>query len=210
MRRALGPLSVRTRLTVWYSGILLATLLVISGLSYAMIRWSLLQDLDGSLRLVGEVIGDTGYATAGPAPGAGPEATVRALLGPELYDKFFQLRTPEGDLGGGSAALHNRVLPLSERARRAAARGEPTFETVELAPRERVRLLTMPVVRDGQVAQLLQVGISLHRAERTLGRYLETLLALIPLSLGLAMGGGAMTARAARCRGRRAGSGRRT
>ncbi len=197
MRLALGPLSVRTRLTVWYSGVLLATLLVISGLSYAMVRWSLLQDLDASLRLVGELIRDTGYSATEPTPGSGAEATVRELLGPEFYDKFFQLRSPEGAPGARSTQLHNRVLPLSEEARRNAARGRPTFETVEVGPRERVRLLTMPIMRDGQLAQLVQVGISLHRAEQTLDRYLETLLGLIPLSLGLAMAGGVMIARAA-------------
>jgi heavy metal sensor kinase len=73
----------------------------------------------------------------------------------------------------------------------------PTFETVQLGTREPVRLLTMPIVRDGQVAQLVQVGISLHRSRRTLTRYLETLLTLIPLGLGLAIVGGAGIARAA-------------
>src|SRR2546426_9317660 len=42
-----------------------------------------------------------------------------------------------------------------------------------------------------------QVGIPLERAERTLGRYLETLLVLIPLGLALAAAGGAVIARTA-------------
>jgi heavy metal sensor kinase len=194
VRRALGPLSIRTRLTVWYSGILLATLLVTSGLSYAVVRWSLLQDVDASLSLVGGVIRDSGYATA---PGLEREAAIREILGPEFYDELFQLRSPEGHPGAGSRQLHNRVLPLSEYAHQAAARGQTTLETVELEPGERVRLLTMPVLGGGQLVQLVQVGISLRRTERTLGRCLKMLLALIPLSLGLAMVGGAVTARAA-------------
>src|SRR5213078_305596 len=48
------------------------------------------------------------------------------------------------------------------------------------------RLLTLPITRDGQLVQLVQVGIPLHRAQRTLGRYVETLLVLIPLGLALA------------------------
>src|SRR2546426_10576734 len=54
---------------------------------------------------------------------------------------------------------------------------------------------TLPITRDGQLVQLVQVGMPLERAQRTLGRYLETLLVLIPLGLTLAAAGGAVIAR---------------
>ena len=43
------PLSIRTRLTLWYTAILLTILAVISGLSYTLLRSRLIQDLDTSL-----------------------------------------------------------------------------------------------------------------------------------------------------------------
>ena len=43
------PLSIRVRLTLWYTGLLLGILLLISGLSYSMLRRSISQDLDASL-----------------------------------------------------------------------------------------------------------------------------------------------------------------
>src|SRR5207245_7236370 len=119
----------------------------------------------------------------------------REILGPEFYDKFFQLVDPEGRPGARSTHLREETLPLSAQARRDAARGEPTFETVRLATGEPVRLLTLPITRDGQLVQLVQVGMLLERAQRTLGRYLETLLVLIPLGLTLAAAGGAVIAR---------------
>lgn len=195
MKVAFGPLPVRTRLTLWYTGVLLVILLVVSVLSYAMLRWSLMQDLDVSLRLVAQVIRDTGYS--GSPDETSAAATVRDILGPEFYDKFFQLRDPQGAASPRSTHPRDRTLPLSEAARQNAARGVPTFETVELAPGERVRLLTMPVGGNGQVTQIVQVGILLHRTERTLRRYLEALLTLIPLGVGLAFAGGAWIARAA-------------
>ncbi len=191
-----GPISIRARLTLWYTGVLLAILLVISGLSYAMVRRSLLQDLDASLRLVAQVIRDTGYSTPGVPADPATEAAVREILGPDYYDKFFQLRDPAGGPGARQAALRGRPLPLSAAARDSATRGVPTLETVELNRKERARVLTMPIVRDGQLAQIIQVGISLHRVEQTLGRYLETLFTLVPLGVGLAVVGGAWIARA--------------
>ena len=191
-RRGL-PLSVRLRLTLWYTAILLGILVVISGLSYSLLRWSLVQDLDTSLRAVGQVIRDTGWSGPG---GTSAEALLRDLLGPEFHDKFFQLADPEGRPGAHSAQLRDR-LPLSPRARQRAAAGDETYETVRLAAGARVRLLTMPVDRGGRLVRLIQVGMPLDRAERALGRYLETLLVLIPLGVGLAAAGGAVVARRA-------------
>jgi two-component system OmpR family sensor kinase len=191
------PLSIRTRLTLWYTAILLSILAVISGLSYSLLRSRLIQDLDTSLLAVGQVVRDTGWAGSGVTLGAGPESTLREILGPEFYDKFFQLVDPEGRPRERSTHLRAETPPLSADARRNAAKGERTLETVGLATGERVRLLTLPITRDGRLVQLVQVGIPLERAQRTLDRYVETLLVLIPLGLILAAAGGAAIARTA-------------
>jgi heavy metal sensor kinase len=197
MTRRLRPLSVRVRLTLWYSAVLLAILVVTSALSYSLLRSRLVQDLDASLLAVAQVIGDTGYPGPGAAPAAGPESLLRDILGPEFYDKFFQLVDPEGRPGARSTHLRGEALPLSPKARANAARGRRTFETVHLAAGGPARLLTLPIQRGGQLVQLVQVGIPLDRAERALGRYLDTLLVLVPLGLVLAAAGGAAIARGA-------------
>jgi heavy metal sensor kinase len=188
------PFTVRTRLTLWYASLLLAILLVVSGLSYALLRRSLLRDVDGSLQIFAHVVRDTGYARAGQV---GSEAAVYELLGLEFYDRFFLLRDPKGTPRAGSSQLRGRSMPLSEAAGRNAAEGRSTFETVQLAAGESVRLLTMPIARDGRLVQLVQVGTQLQDTEQTLVRYLETLLVLVPVGLALAAAGGAAIADAA-------------
>ncbi len=192
-----ATLSIRTRLTLWYTVILMAIIVTTSGLSYSLLRWSLIQDLDASLLTVGQVVRDTGYAGSGAALGAGPESALRDILGPEFYDKFFQLLDPEGRPGARSTHLRGQALPLSAEVRRNAVRGKRTFETVRLATGEPVRLLTLPVNPGGQLVQLVQVGISFARVERALSRYVETLFVLVPLGLALAAAGGAVIARTA-------------
>jgi two-component system OmpR family sensor kinase len=189
------PLSVRTRLTLWYSAILLGILVLISALSYSVLRWSLYQDLDASLLTVAQVIRDTGYpGESGGAPGD-PEAALRELLGPDFYDKFFRLLDPEGRPAPPS--FRGEALPLSALARANALSGHRTIETVRAAGQDSVRLLTMPIVRRGQVAQIVQVGMSLRRAQSALERLLEALVVLIPLGVALAAAGGAIIARIA-------------
>jgi heavy metal sensor kinase len=186
--------TVGVRLTLWYASILLAILLIVSGLSYAFLRRSLMQDVDASLQIVSQVVRDTGYSPTGEG-WSGPEAAVRDLLGPQFYDAFFRLVDPHGGPGPASSPPGSHPLPLSETARRNAAEGRPTFETVRFATGEPIRLLTMPILRDGRV-QLVQVGTSLRDTEQTLVRYLETLLVLVPLGLVLATAGGMVIARA--------------
>jgi heavy metal sensor kinase len=188
------PLSVRTKLTLWYSGVLLAILVAIGALSYSWLSFGLQQDLDASLLTVAQVIKDTGSSEQAPGES---EALLRQLLGPELYDKFVQLLDPEGRPHGPRDGRRTDVLPLSPAARARAARGQHTIETVAVGGAEPVRLLTLPVVRDGRVTEIIQVGMALRRTRAVRDRYFDTLIVLIPLGVGLAALGGAVIARVA-------------
>lgn len=195
MSRWARRLSVRARLTIWYSGVLLTILLLVSALSYSLLRRSLVRDLDASLLIMAEVIRDTGYSETDL--GTRTEAELREILGPEFYDKMFQFADTEGHAAARSAQLKERLLPLSRHARSRAVKGERTFETVELPGGEPVRLLTMPVMEESRPVRFIQVGIAFERVDRTLGRYLETLLVVVPLGVALAATGGAILARSA-------------
>ncbi len=190
----LSRLSVRTRLTLWYSAVLLAIVVTIGALSYSWLRFGLLQDLDASLLTVAQVVKDV---DAPARAGGDHEALLRELLGPELYDKFFQLLDPEGRPRVTAPARRPYALPLSPAARARVARGQNTFETVTPADAEPVRILTMPIVREGRVVEIVQVGMLLRRAQATLDRYVDTLTVLIPIGVGLAALGGAIIAQVA-------------
>jgi len=190
------PLTLRTRLTLWYTGVLVAILLVVSALSYSLLRWSVLHDVDQSLVTTAQVVREASEEVAASTVIPGPEAALRELLGPEFYDKFFQLMDPEGHPRARSRLRRHGMLPLSPQARANAARGRPTFETRDLGEGP-ARLLTVPVVRGGRVVEIVQVGMSLEAAEHTLSRYLTILLVLVPVAAVLAAGGGLLLARRA-------------
>jgi two-component system OmpR family sensor kinase len=166
-------------------------------LSYSVLRWSLVQDLDASLLTVAQVLRDTGGSVPGSPDEGETEAMLRDLLGPDFYDKFFQLFDPEGHPEAGTPRRHPQAFPLSSLARANAARGLQTFETIVTRGTDDVRLLTMPIMRGGRIVQIVQVGMPLQRAQRALRRYLDTLVVLIPLGVGLAAIGGAIIARTA-------------
>src|SRR5215467_261594 len=168
----MGPLSIRARLTLWYSGVVVAILMLVSVAAYSLLRWHLFNDLDASLFTVAGVLRDVPPADpAAPLP-LDPEGRVR------------------------SRALRPG-LPLSREARFNALHGAPTIETVSLTTGEQARLLTMPVVRGGRVVDLVQVAMPLRRTHRTLIRYVETLAVLVPLGVVLSAVGGWLLARRA-------------
>jgi heavy metal sensor kinase len=185
-------LSIRTRLTLWYTVVLLAIVLVISAFSYFMLRRSLIRDADVQLAMVGQVVRDAGIGEAKRS-----EVELHQILGPEFFDIFFRVTGLEGQEEGGSAALRGRPLPLSVEARERGRDGESTFETVALPGREslRVRLLTIPLGREP--ARFIQVGVAFDEIDHALIGYLETLGIMVPLGLGLAAIGGALLARSA-------------
>jgi heavy metal sensor kinase len=188
------PLSIRARLTLWYTGVVVLILLLVSVAAYSLLRWHLYNDLDASLFTVAGVLRE-----APPADPTAPlppdlEPLVRGFLGPEFADALMQLLDPEGRLR--SRALRP-ALPLSYQARVNALRGEPTLETVQLTAGDEARLLTMPVVRGGRIVDLVQVAMPLRRTRQTLLRYVETLLVLVPLGAVLSAAGGWLLARRA-------------
>jgi heavy metal sensor kinase len=189
--------TIRTRLTFWYTGLLLAILAAIGTVSYRILAWSLARDLDASLVAVAEVIQASGRSRTGLLSEPDAEAVLREILGSALFDKFFQLLDPDGQPGPRSGRLRKSPLPLSVEARRNATHGLRTLETVTLASGEPVRLVTIPALRDGRPVELVQVGMSMTRMEDTLRRYLQVLLALVPVGVGLAAVGGAFIARKA-------------
>ena len=189
-RRPRLPLSIHTRLTLWYAGAMLIILVLISGGSYSLLAWSMDQDVDRSLLTVADVVRDT---TRGPDSLEATERWLREVLDPD--HRLFQLYGPDGDLRVKSSRLKSELV-LSPTARSNIAQGRPTFETVNLGGRW-VRVVTVPVRRGERLVEVVQVAASLRPTAQTLQRWLETLLILVPLGAGLAAAGGYIMARTA-------------
>jgi len=188
----LAPTSIKTRLALWYTTVLFLILVVISGLSYSLLARALVDDVDRSLLSVAKSIRD--------AAGHGPDA-IRAVAASASLDsgygkQFVQIVDAHGERTYASPRLESVPLKVSAAARRNAATGDRTFETTTLG-QERVRLVTLPVIRNGKPGELIEAGVSLARTHQTLVRYAETLLVLVPLGLGLGVAGGTVMARAA-------------
>ena len=187
------PLSIRARLTLWYGGVLLVILAVVSVLSYSFLRWSLLQQVDASLASVAQIVRETDERGAG---GSEVDRAIRELLGPGFSDRYYQFLDPEGHsrFRSGPPAV---TLPLSPEARVNAAQGRRTFETLDDPRGGPIRLLTVPVLREGRRVEIIQVSAPLAQLYDALSGYLTSLLTLVPVAVALAATGGFVVTRRA-------------
>jgi signal transduction histidine kinase len=193
----MNRLSIRARLTLWYTGILAATLILLGAASYGLLMRGLWQDVDATLERVAKALSQTAMAPATDFFPSDLDEVLRRFFGPNLVDKWYQILDPRGHLDTRWPRFRGEPLHVSPEALRNAAQGSATFETVPGRARYPVRILTAPVMRGGQVVSVLQVGMSLEGLHMARRQFLGTLATLFPLALVLAASGGWLLARRA-------------
>jgi heavy metal sensor kinase len=193
----MGRASVRTRLALWYAGVLAATLVLLGGLAYVILEQGLHRDVDQSLMAVARSAADWAARREGNPGQPSIEDLVRELFGASPFERFLQLLDPGGHPLAMSPNIAGRRLPPSEEALTNATLGLPTYETVDLGERHPVRLLTYPVMDRRRVVQLVRVAISLEGVNTALRNFLLAAAALLPVGTLLAGTGGYLLARRA-------------
>jgi len=180
---------LRVRLTLWYGTALAAILVVFGGVLYAMLAHGLRDQVDRSLDEAASVA-----VRALEQHRVGPFLPFEdlAVEFPELavLDKSFQIFSPAGKVTIQSPNLGRLDIPLSRTALEAALSGRATFESARFLDGSSFRLLSVPIILDGALVNIIQVGTSLRSVEEMLHRLLLVLLVSLPAALAVALGGG--------------------
>jgi two-component system OmpR family sensor kinase len=180
---------LRLRLTLWYGTALAMILIVFGGALYAVLAHGLRDQVDRSLK-----------ETASVAVRALEQHRVGSFLPfedlaaefPELavLDKSFQIFSPAGKVTIQSPNLSRLDIPLSRTALEGALNGRATSESARFRDGSSFRLLSVPILLDGALVNIIQVGTSLRPVEEMLQRLLLVLLVSLPAALAVALGGG--------------------
>lgn len=164
----LPPASLRLRLTVWYTAVLAATVLIFGLALYLLLVRTLSQE---SYQVTVGVAQDlTRTVQVLDAPPRGPLRVVlpRANVfgAPATFVQVADTRT--GRVVARSATLGTQTLPFLARAVAAARRDQPTIDT--LGRINRLHLYSEPLRYRGRVVGVIQVGNSLSSDDRLLDR----------------------------------------
>lgn len=182
--------SIRTRLTLWYTGLLTLTLLLLGSVTYSLMVSSLSRDIDTTLEKTASVLSQHARREAEAFVPPAIDEIFRRFFGVSPFDRYFEMRDPLGRRDPRMQRRSDQSLPLSPEARANAKRGLPTWETVDGLGDYPVRLFTQPVMQSGRLVNLIQVGFSLQSFHETRRHFLRILALVFPIALILAGGGG--------------------
>lgn len=172
-------LPVRWRLTLWYAALFALVLALSGGVLFFGLRERLNASFDEQLRDQAAVILAT-VRIEGETP------TLQATPGGEQEGEYL-LRLLDGNgaiLTDNSAALGG--VPLDRAAVDAAMAGQMTLALVTTSDGQTLRLVTMPVHRngeDGPIVGVLQFGLDHGELNEVLDQVGSTLMVVAPLAL---------------------------
>ncbi len=177
--------------------LILSIILCLTSLGiYFGLRHTLYQNLDAALWSMAE----SEVASAFDAP----DGTIHVHEGGHnlalahdifRFDKFAQIRTfPEGRVVAKTQNLKLFDLPLSSQSRNQIAQGTVLLETVQTANFPPIRLLSLPVLVEGDIRYIVQVGNSLEPIQSALARLWWLLVVMDGSALLLTGMGGAFLA----------------
>lgn len=180
---------LRIKLTLWYGSALAAVLMSFAVVVYAVMAKDLREQVDRQLENAAVVA-----VRSLQQKGFGPFIQFEDLSDqfPELavVDKFFQIFSPTGRITIQSPNLRTRDIPLSRPSLEAAFTGKTTFESAKFPGESPIRLISVPIVLDGTLVNIVQVGTSLAPMEEALRRLLVVLFVTGPAALALSLIGG--------------------
>jgi len=191
--------SIRLRLTLWYTSMLGITLVLFGLLLYGTVSYSLHDEVDRTLQARARQVQSTLQSVFEAQRDPDVLLNQTLIVFPSLDtfsdpDIYIQLLRLDGQAYRTSPNLGSRHIPISEDALMRARRGQSTLLTWQDGT-ARLRVYTAPLIGDGVVIAVLQVGEYLGNVDNTLRRLSTLLVLAIAGTVVLAAGMGSFLAR---------------
>ena len=151
--------SIRSKLTAWYVLLLGIILVLFSIVLFFFLSKRLNESVDNSLTLSARIVARSTQINNSRTPFPGLDLFFDQFMG-FGRDKSYKIYDGSGNIGSLSKNFDGSQFPLSEIAYSAALKGGTSYETFIIADNHPIRVITMPVITGGKLANLVQVGTS--------------------------------------------------
>ncbi|SFR07156.1 ATP-binding protein [Desulfoscipio geothermicus] len=158
---------LRMKLTLLYTGVLSLVLVVLTTVLYLATAHTLYKEVDEGIAARAASVIKSIRIEGAPLP-------LREIILPDVDvfaspDTYLQAVDVRGRVVARSDNLGGQYLPLGEYTLQSALRGDKFYETV-LAGGQEIRVYNVPLVVEGRLVGLLQVGRALSTIHALLGR----------------------------------------
>lgn len=175
--------SIRQRLTAWYFLSLVLILLAVSFFWYVTLERSLTIQLDESLHETAKVV-ELGHLHELNI--IDPDQAC-AILEVYSYSQdwigYVQLRDPAGDVACIIQGVNGQFMPFSTEARESVNAGKLFYETASDSFAFPIRILSVPIYRQGDLVRIIQVGQSSVGIEQILSELRNISTFLSPIGI---------------------------
>ena len=178
--------SIRSRLTAWYVILLALILILFSILLNYFLSKRLYESVDNSLTVSATVVATSATMRLGNSPLPGLNQLFEQFMNQGNLNKFYRIYDGSGNVGSRSKNISASQFPLSQSAYADALEGKNSYETFTVGGQQPIRVITMPILFEGKLINLVQVGTSLEAVQETLRNLKIFLFTAVPSVLILA------------------------
>ena len=178
--------SIRSRLTAWYVTLLAIILILFSVLLNYFLAKRLHESVDNSLTVSATVVATSATMRLGNSPLPGLNQLFEQFMNQGNLNKFYRIYDGSGNVGSRSKNISASQFPLSQPAYADALEGKNSYETFTVEGQQPIRVITMPILLEGKLINLVQVGTSLEAVQETLRNLKIFLFTAVPSVLILA------------------------
>jgi heavy metal sensor kinase len=170
--------------------LLTLTFVILGGAAYGLLSYSLLKEVDNSLKGVARVMAERAERPTRDFFSSDINEIFRRFFGFSPWNPYFQMLDPKDHLKDPNRSSGSGRIGLSQEAFENAKKGLPTYETIKSTDQYPLRILTAPVMKRGVPIRLVRVGTSLKNVFQTRLRFLAVMGGLLPVGLLMAGFGG--------------------
>ncbi len=178
--------SIRSRLTAWYVTLLAIILILFSVFLNYFLSKRLHESIDNSLTVSATVVATSATMKFNRSPLPGLNQFFEQFMGPGNLNKFYRIYDGSGNVGSRSSNINASQFSLSQTAYADALKGKNSYETFMVGGKHPIRVITMPVILEDKLVNLVQVGTSLEAVQETLRNLKIILFTAVPSVLILA------------------------
>jgi heavy metal sensor kinase len=172
--------SIRSRLTAWYILLLGIILILFSVFLNYFLSKRLYESVDNSLTVSATVVATSAVMKFNRSPLPGLDQFFEQFMGAGNLNKFYRIYDGSGNVGSRSNNIDASKFPLSQEAYADALSGTNSYETFLVDGKHPIRVITMPILRERKLVNLVQVGTSLEAVKETLRNLRIFLLTAVP------------------------------
>lgn len=172
-------------MTAWYVTLLGIILILFSVFLNYFLSKRLYESVDNSLTVSATVVTTSVVMKFNRLSLPGLDRFFERFTGAGNLNKFYRIYDGSGNVGSRSKNIDASKFPLSQAAYANALKGLKSYETFIVDGKHPIRVVTMPILREKELVNLVQVGTSLEAVQETLRNLRILLFTAVPSVLAL-------------------------